>query len=41
MSNFTLIQGVSPLGWWGFGPEVDRVRAVPGVSVRASGWAIA
>ena len=33
--------GVSPLGWWGFGPEVDRVRAVPGVSLRASGWAIA
>jgi hypothetical protein len=32
---------VSPLGWWGFGPEVDRVRAVPGVSLRASGWAIA
>ena len=32
---------VSPLGWWGFGLEVDHVRAVPGVSVRASGWAIA
>jgi hypothetical protein len=29
------------LGWWGFGLEVDHVRAVPGVSVRASGWAIA
>lgn len=32
---------VSPLVWWVFGPEVDRVQAVPGVSVRALGWAIA
>ena len=40
-SDRPLAGGVSPLGWWGFGLEVDHVRAVPGVSVRASGWAIA
>jgi Protein of unknown function (DUF2505) len=33
--------GVSPLGWWGFGPEVDLSGVLPGVSVRASGWVIA
>jgi hypothetical protein len=32
---------VSPLGWWGLGPEGDRSGVVPGVSLRAVGWAIA
>jgi hypothetical protein len=32
---------VSPLGWWDFGAEADRVREGLGVSLRVLGWAIA
>ena len=32
---------VSPLGWWGFGPEAHRPGRAWGVSLRALGWAIA
>ena len=39
--GFTAAKILGISWWWGFGLEVDHVRAVPGVSVRASGWAIA
>ena len=32
---------VSPLGWWGFGPEAHGPERAWGVSLRALGWAIA
>ena len=38
---WTLIPRVSPLGWWDFGAEADRVREGLGVSLRVLGWAIA
>jgi len=35
------LERVSPLGWWDFGAEADRVREGLGVSLRVLGWAIA
>src|SRR6478672_13485586 len=35
----THMRRVSPLGWWDFGAEADRVREGLGVSLRVLGWA--